>query len=140
METMIDLSQEFHPVPKPIKKEKKAKTVASKKAKGKRLETFVAKKLRTSGLDKDAKRMPGSGAFEGFKSDTFTKLPFTFEQKNQEKVKLWQWWEQAKSQEKPFKPAVLVVGGNYRKPLVVIEFETFINLLQELQQLGGLKV
>ncbi len=115
----------------------KALTTASKKSKGKRLELGFASLLRVKGLDKTAKRMPGSGAFEGFKGDIHTKLPFTFEVKNQEKVQLWKFWEQAESQETPYKPAVLVVGGNYRQPLCVMDANTFCDLVLEIQQLGG---
>ena len=116
-----------------------AHTFGSKKAKGKRLEKYLAKRIREKGLDKDAKRMPMSGAIEGFKSDIFTHLPFTFEAKNQEKVALWEWWNQAKAQEAPYRPAVLVVGGNYRPALAVIDLETFLNMILEIKQLNEMK-
>lgn len=112
-----------------------AHTFRSQKAKGVRLEKLVAKRIREMGLDKDAKRMPMSGAIEGFKSDIFTHLPFTFECKNQEKVSLWEWWNQAKSQQTPYKPAVLVVGGNFRPALAVVDLDTLLNLILEIKQL-----
>lgn len=111
-----------------------ANTFRSKKAKGQKLEKKVAQRIREMGLDSDAKRMPASGSMYGWESDIFTNLPYRFEIKNQEKVQLWQFWEQAKAQETPYKPAVLVVGGNYRSPLAVVDLDTFLNLLVEIKQ------
>jgi hypothetical protein len=112
----------------------KANTFRSRKQKGKRLEIKVAKRIREMGLDVDAKRMPGSGAFDGFKGDIYTKLPYSWEIKNQEKVTLWEWWEQTKAQETPYKPGILVVGGNFRPALAVMDLDTFLNLLLEIKQ------
>jgi hypothetical protein len=90
--------------------------------------------LRTYGLDANAKRMPLSGADWAFRSDIYTTLPFTFEVKNQERMNFWDWWEQARSQEKPMKPAVLIHSGNYRPIMASMDVMTFINILVELNQ------
>ncbi len=111
----------------------KAIAFRSKKAKGQRLEKKVAQRIREMGLDKDAKRMPASGSMYGWESDIFTHLPFRFEIKNQENVRLWEFWGQAKAQEGPYKPAVLIVGGNYRSPLACMDLDTFLNLLKEIK-------
>lgn len=108
----------------------------SKKAKGQRLEKKVAQRIRQLGLDNDAKRMPASGSMYGWESDIFTHLPYKIECKNQEKVSLWEWWEQTKAQETPYKPGILVVGGNYRPPLAIMDLDTFLNLLLEVKQLN----
>ena len=74
-----------------------ANTPASKKQKGTRLEKEVAKRmnevLREYGVN--AKRMPMSGAIEGFKSDIFINLPVSIECKNSEKWNVPEYWEQA---------------------------------------------
>ena len=59
------------------------------KQKGNRLEREWADMIRGYGLDKNARRMVMSGAIEHLKSDIFTKLPFHFEVKNQEKINIW---------------------------------------------------
>jgi hypothetical protein len=115
----------------------KAIAFRSKKAKGKRLEHKIASLIRQKGLDEGARAMIGSGAFDDYKGDIYApKVPLIFEAKNQEKVQLWQFWEQAKAQERVYKPACLVVSGNYRPMLAVVELETLLNLLLEIKQLS----
>lgn len=72
-----------------------------------------------------------SGAAFGFETDIRTTLPFAFECKNQEKVKLWEFWEQAERGRKAFKPPVLVVSGNFRPILTILKAEDFLNILVE---------
>jgi hypothetical protein len=91
--------------------------------------------LAEKGLDPDAKRMPGSGAFAGFKTDIFTTLPYSFEMKNQEKVQLWEFWKQAKAQETPTRPAVLVIARNNTPPICVVDASTFLGLLVQIKKL-----
>lgn len=111
----------------------KAIKFRSKKAKGSRLERKVASLIRSKGLDPNARRMIGSGAFDDYKSDIYAPaVPLTFEMKNQERLQIWQAWEQAKSVEKPLKPACLVISGNYRPILAVVDIDTLLNLLAEI--------
>lgn len=117
--------------PKPTR----VKTARGKKAKGSRLEREFAKMIRHKGLDDTASRMVLSGAAWNLKTDINTTLPYAFECKNQEKMKFWEWWEQAKEAEQPFVPAVLVHSANYRPIMVSMEAETFLNLLKELEDL-----
>ena len=105
---------------------------AGKRQKGSRLERDFAKLIRRYGLDDNAKRMVLSGADWAFKGDIYTKLPFMFECKHQEKMNFWDWWEQAEAQEKPMKPAVLVHRANYRPIMVSMKAETFLGLLKDL--------
>lgn len=115
----------------------KARTFRSRRQKGKRLEAKFSQLIREKGLDEDAKRMPGSGAFYGFKTDIYSKLQYSFEVKNAETVKLWQWWNQARDQASIAKPAILVVGGNFRPILCVMEANTFLELLLTIKQLSN---
>lgn len=116
----------------------KANTFKSKKAKGIRLENKIAQMIRLKGLDANAKKMPRSGAFDGFKSDVYTTIPLTIEAKNTEKHDWWGEWEQAKNQEKPLKPACLVVSGNYRPILAIVELDVMLNMLLEIKELKEL--
>jgi hypothetical protein len=106
-----------------------AKTPKSKKAKGTRLEHKVASEIRAK-LKIDAKRMPMSGAMPGFKGDIYSpEFPFTIECKNQEKIRFWEFWEQAREQ-KGYKPPMLVISGNHRPILAVVEIEELLNLIR----------
>lgn len=110
----------------------------SPKSKGSRLERKVAQKIRLSGLDKTATRMVLSGAAFGLETDIRTRLPFAFECKNQERVQLWEWWEQAERGRKPFKPPVLVISSNYRPELAVMKLDDWLNVLKELEDYKSL--
>lgn len=96
--------------------------------KGRRAELSYAKEWRK--LDPDAKRMPLSGAIEGLESDIFTILPFKIEIKNQERVSLWKWWEQAITSSFSKTP-LLGITGNHREELVVLRFKDFVSFLKE---------
>lgn len=113
----------------------KAIAFRSKKQKGKRLEARVAQLIREKGLDGNATRMPGSGAFYGFKTDLHTKLPYSFEMKNQERLQIWKAWQQAIDQATIAKPAILCISGNFRPILAIMDVNTFLNLLLEIQDL-----
>jgi hypothetical protein len=102
-----------------------------KKEKGRKLELRVAQMIRESGLDKDAMRMPLSGSAFGLETDIKTNLPLAIECKNQEKIKLWEFWEQAERGRRAFKYPCLIVSGNYRPELAVMKFEDLLNLLAE---------
>ena len=102
---------------------------ASAKNKGRRLELLVAKELRRKGIDKEAKRMILSGG-SYLKGDVWApNINYLIECKNQEKVRLWEWWDQTVN-ECGFKTPMLVVSANYREPLVVMRLDDVLNLLQ----------
>jgi hypothetical protein len=117
-----------------------ANTSASKKAKGSRLEREIAGMYRHHKIDKDAKRMPLSGAFDGLKGDIFkpNDKAWVDECKNQEKVKLWEFWEQASVQAKGLQKPVLHISGNYRPILTVMKIDDYFHLRQCEQQLEEL--
>lgn len=107
-----------------------AKTTQSKKAKGTRLEKYVALRLNQV-LGKDygvkAQRMPMSGAIEGFKSDIFVNLPVSFECKNQEKWTIPEWWDQATSQASIGKMPILVASRKFcNDPIAILRFEDLL--------------
>ena len=96
--------------------------------KGKRLEQKIASEWRKK-IDGFAVRMAGSGS--GYmKGDVYNKL-FSIEAKNQEKVKLWEWWEQTRSQVQFNKPPVLMISGNYRPILVCMDLNDWLDLVKE---------
>jgi len=101
----------------------------SAKAKGKRLELKVAKLWRSK-IDGMAVPTPGSGSGNTYKEDVYTKY-FSIECKNQEKVSLWKWWDQARSHPANNKPPVLVVSGNYRPILVTMDINDWLDLVKE---------
>jgi hypothetical protein len=105
------------------------------KAKGSRLEREVARRIRQKGLDKDAKRMPLSGADSILKEDIFTHLPVSIECKNVEKVHLWQWWQKIRDYTNP----ILCISGNHRPIVAVMDLDYWLNLEKYKQDFYALK-
>ena len=102
-------------------------------AKGKRLERQIAKRIRQKGLDKDAKPMPRSGALSHLPEDILTNLPLHIEAKNREKVRFWAWWEETTSRSYMSNDPVLVISGNHRPILAVVELDYLLDLLKDRQ-------
>ena len=59
--------------------------------------------------------------------DARTKVPYSIECKNQEKINVWESYNQAKENCKGYEP-IVVMKRNKSDPLVVIDAKTFINL------------
>jgi len=59
------------------------------------------------------------------------KFPFSVECKNQEKLNVWDAYEQAKANAEGYEP-IVVMKKNHKKPLVVIDAEYFISLCSKL--------
>jgi hypothetical protein len=114
-----------------------ANTTASKKAKGTRLEQQVAAMYRHYDIDPRATRMPMSGAMSHFKGDIWKPNDYEYldECKNTEKVKLWEFWEQATGQTDAPRIPILHISGNYRPILTVMSAETYFNLRKEIRDL-----
>ena len=106
---------------------------AGKKEKGSRLERKVAELIRAKGLDKKASRMPLSGAMKHLPADIYTSLPIHIECKNQERIKLYEWWDLTRSKAMMPKEPVLIVKSNNRPILAVITIEYLLNLLKTEQ-------
>lgn len=107
----------------------------SAKAKGSRLERLVAGEYRRIGIE--AKRMPLSGAFSHLKADIFKPVydGWHDECKNQETVKLKEWWSQATSTCGKSEP-VLHISANFRPVITVMRTDKYIDLLKELDETG----
>lgn len=58
------------------------------------------------------------------------KFPYSVECKNVEKLNVWGAYEQASANSGKHEP-LLVMKKNHKKPLVVLDLETFIDLLKE---------
>ena len=58
------------------------------------------------------------------------KFPFSIEAKNVEKLNVWQAYEQAKENSGDYEPLV-VMKKNRKKPLVVMDAESFIKLMNQ---------
>jgi len=102
----------------------------SAKAKGSRLERDIAGLYRKHGFE-DARRMPMSGAMGGHLSGDISfrfHVPFKVECKNQEKVKLWEWWTQTVRQIGLNQEPVLFISGNNRPKLAVVDAEYLVRL------------
>lgn len=113
---------------------RKANTHASKKQKGKALESWVASELRRTKADPDARPMPLSGALTFFKGDIRTSLPYSFECKNQETTKVWSWYEQAKADASGIEKPIVIFKRNYSQPMALLSAEDLINLIAEVQE------
>jgi hypothetical protein len=110
----------------------------SKKAKGSRLERNWAELLRGYGLDKMARRMPLSGAFDtpSMKADIFTSLPIHFEVKNQENWSPLEYWKQANEMCGSRIP-VVVMSRNREQIYCFLLGSDFLRILQNAM-IGGL--
>lgn len=114
-----------------------ANTPGSKKSKGSRAERKVAEMYRRYGIDKKATRMPMSGAMPGMRGDIYKPDDYGFcdEVKNQEKVRLWDFWEQTKDQAGSGRVPVLHITGNHRPILTVLRIEDYMDLRAMIKQL-----
>lgn len=100
----------------------------SPKQKGKRLELKIAREWRRK-IDGFAIPTPGSGSGK-YRADVYNRH-YMIEAKNQERVSLWPWWEQARNQGKPMKPPVLMVSGNHRPILAIMDISDWLDLVKE---------
>lgn len=107
------------------------------KLKGRVLEVRCAKDIRDSGLDKEAKRMPLSGAWEGLKSDIFTTLPVSFEMKNQESWSPLEYMKQAENGARNGEMPIVVMSRNrLKEPLCLIKWNDLLALMT-YARIGG---
>ncbi len=103
--------------------------------KGNKLEYQIVKDLIKSGLDKYARRtgIRGKRALTDRVSedaDIHTKLPFSIEAKNEEKLKgFYDHWNQAVRQNTKPKEPLLVIKSDGNPILAVIDWQEFLFLL-----------
>lgn len=104
---------------------------SSAKAKGRRLQQWVATKLvehlGVDAEDLESRPMGSSGEDIIMGKLTRQKFPYSVECKNQEAVNVWKAYEQAESNSKQYEPVVVIKRNNH-KPLVVVDAEYFIGL------------
>jgi hypothetical protein len=114
-----------------------ATTPRSKKEKGNRAERKVAEAYRRYDIDPKATRMPMSGAMQWHKGDIWKPNDYKYvdEVKNQEKVQLWAFWEQATSQASGAQVPLLHITGNNRPILTVMYMEDYMDLRKQVMDL-----
>ena len=107
----------------------------SAKAKGRKLQQMVRDLLleRFTDLEPDDVRSTsmGAGGEDLLLSPAARrKFPYSVECKNVEKLNVWNAYDQASANCGKHEP-LLVMKKNHKKPLVVLDLETFVDLLKE---------
>ena len=107
--------------------------------KGKRFERDVANQLNKK-FGTNVRRTPQSGGME-IKGDIICIddnsiiSEFSFECKNQEKLNIWKALKQSTADAPGGKMPVVVFTKNHERDYLAIEFEDFMNILKELEDL-----
>ena len=108
---------------------------SSRRKKGKVLQNLVRDKIlkffpHLRKKDVDVARNGENGADIKLSKVAKCLVPYSFETKNQEKMKtIYDWLDQADRNSGKLE-AVLVIKQNSRRPLVVIDMETFFELIR----------
>lgn len=121
-----------------------ATTSQSRKAKGRELQKYTVKRVlehfpMLTENDVYSTSMGCSGADLFFSEAASVLLPYYFECKNQERVNIWSAWDQAVNGTQKLKvplDPVVVVKRNRRKPLALVDLETFLYLASEAKLNG----
>lgn len=102
------------------------------KAKGRNLQKWVRdqliEQLDIHPEDIESRSMGAGGEDLIMARAARQKFPFSIECKNVEKLNVWEAYEQAKVNAGTYEP-IVVMKKNHKKPLVVIDAETFIKLI-----------
>ena len=99
----------------------------SAKAKGRRLQQKVAKLLNDLlGLDTKSLPMGSQGVDIIILGEDKKKFPYSIECKNQEKLNIWNAWNQAKNNTEENTKPLLVIKRNRSDTLVVMKLEDFL--------------
>jgi hypothetical protein len=109
----------------------------SAKAKGRRLQQWVRdqliEQLEVHPEDIESRSMGAGGEDLIMARDARQKFPFSIECKNQEKLNIWDAYEQACANSGDYEPIVFI-KKNGKKPLVVLDAEYFIRSKQNVNQ------
>jgi hypothetical protein len=101
----------------------------SAKAKGRRLQQWVRDQLiehlEVHPEDIESRSMGAGGEDLIMARDARSKFPFSIECKNQEKLNIWDAYDQACANSGDYEPIVFI-KRNGKKPLVVLDAEYFI--------------
>jgi len=116
----------------------KANTVASRKAKSRRLQNWTAEQIANlleCEWGKDCtvapREMGQSGTDVRLIGDAQIQFPYSVECKNQETWAIPAWIRQAKDNQKDSTDWLLVCKRNNEKPVIVMDAEAFFRLLKE---------
>ena len=103
----------------------------SAKAKGRKLQQWMRdlliEKLDVHPEDIESRSMGAGGEDLIMARSARKKFPYSIECKNQEKVNIWDAYEQAEENSKNYEP-IVVLKRNNTKPLVLIDADYFVNL------------
>ena len=107
----------------------------SAKAKGRILQKWFTKLLvdvlELDDEDMESRPMGSQGEDIIIGKQSRNKFPYSIECKNQESLNVWKSYEQAESNSGDYEP-ILFIKRNNQKPLVVVDAEHFIKLLDGL--------
>ena len=108
---------------------------SSAKAKGRRLQQkfreLLIEKLDIHPEDIESRAMGSGGEDLIMARAARAKFPFSIEAKNQERLNIWSAWEQCNNNRGMYQPLV-VIKKNGTPPLVVLEAETFLDYVKEV--------
>ena len=109
-------------------------SVRSAKAKGRKLQTWVAEKLlsllkNVTELDIKSTPMGVNGVDVQLSSQAFKQFPYNIECKNTERLTtIYNYYEQAISHNNKGEP-ILIIKMNRQKPLAIVDAEHFIEMV-----------
>tara|TARA_R110002012_G_scaffold1009_2_gene4231 strand:+ start:187 stop:567 length:381 start_codon:yes stop_codon:yes gene_type:complete len=111
---------------------RRANNPKTAKAKGRRLQNAVVKKLLLllPGVQPDdiqSRSMGSNGEDIILSPYARSMFPYSVECKNQEKLNLWKAWDQTQGNADEYQP-LLIVGKNNTKPLAVVDLDHFFEL------------
>ena len=106
----------------------------SRKAKGRRLQQqfmkLLIEKLDIDSEDIESRSMGAGGEDLIMSKAARNKFPYSIECKNQERMNIWQAWDQANNNKGLYEPLV-VIKKNGVRPLVVLDAENFLEYVKE---------
>ena len=107
----------------------------SAKAKGRRLQQWIRdlliEKLDIHPEDIESRSMGAGGEDLIMARSAREKFPYSVECKNQEKINLWESYNQAQQNSKNYEPVVILKRNN-SKPLILVDAEYFVKLHQDV--------
>ena len=107
----------------------------SAKAKGRRLQKWfrdlLIEKLNIHPEDIESRSMGAGGEDLIMARAAREKFPYSVECKNQEKINLWESYNQAQQNSKNHEPVVILKRNN-SKPLILVDAEYFVKLHQDV--------
>lgn len=116
-----------------------ANTSASRKAKGRKLERYIADAYVEAGLYPVARPMPMSGSLKEMPGDIWVDgyNPYVEEAKCQEIMKIWEWLGQAEIQAKELgKKPLLHFKRNRSEVYTVMRFDDFVEMRKKVKEVS----